>query len=241
MTRKPLIFLVDDDPDIRELTAAYLQKYGLEVLGFAQADDMLRRLQRLRPDLLLLDWMLPGLSGMDTCKKLRAEQDDLPIIMLTARSEAMDRILGLEMGADDYLGKPFEPRELLARIQAVLRRRPQASLPVAAAEVCLGTWWFDPATRTLYHDQAVHMLTDAEYVLIKTLTERPGQPVSRDRLLEKMHGGPAEDVDPRSIDVAVYRLRKILEPDPNQPRVIQTMRGRGYVFVPPRVSEHEPS
>ena len=241
MTRKPLIFLVDDDPDIRELTAAYLQKYGLEVLGFAQADDMLRRLQRLRPDLLLLDWMLPGLSGMDTCKKLRAEQDDLPIIMLTARGEAMDRILGLEMGADDYLGKPFEPRELLARIQAVLRRRPQASLPVAAAEVCLGTWWFDPATRTLYHDQAVHMLTDAEYVLIKTLTERPGQPVSRDRLLEKMHGGPAEDVDPRSIDVAVYRLRKILEPDPNQPRVIQTMRGRGYVFVPPRVSEHEPS
>ncbi|MCE1186489.1 response regulator [Zoogloea sp.] len=233
-TRRPLIYLVDDDAELRQMLAAYLERNGLEALGIPSGDELLRRLKRLRPDLIVLDLMMPGLSGLDACRRLRVEQDEVPIIMLTARADLVDRIVGLESGADDYLGKPFDPRELLARIQAVLRRRPIPALPSPGEEVTIGAWRFHPTTRSLHGGEGgadVQPLSDAEFALLKALTERPGLPQSREKLLEAMHGRDVEATD-RSVDVAIHRLRKLLEPDSEAPRYIQTMRGRGYVFVP---------
>lgn len=239
--RRPLLFFVDDDPELREMTVAYLIRSGFDCIGLPSGDELLRRLKRLRPDLIILDLMMPGLSGLDVCRKLRADQDEVPVIMLTARADVVDRIIGLEFGADDYLGKPFDPRELLARVEAVLRRRPPPAVPVGAAAVNLGDWTFHPATRTLVRETQngvalavaqVQPLSDTEYALLKALTDRPGQPLARFRLVEAMHGRDSE-VDDRSVDVAIHRLRRLVEPDPEAPRYIQTMRGRGYVFVPP--------
>jgi two-component system, OmpR family, phosphate regulon response regulator OmpR len=230
-TRRPLIYLVDDDAELRQMVATYLERNGLETLGIPSGDELLRRLKRLRPDLIVLDLMMPGLSGLDACRRLRVEQDEVPIIMLTARADLVDRIVGLESGADDYLGKPFDPRELLARIQAVLRRRPIPALPTPGEAVEMGAWRFQPATRSLQRGEELQALSDAEFALLKALTDRPGLPQSREKLLEAMHGREAEATD-RSVDVAVHRLRKLLEPNPEAPRYIQTMRGRGYVFVP---------
>jgi two-component system phosphate regulon response regulator OmpR len=230
-TRSPLIFLVDDDAELREMVGNYLVKNGLEVIGMSTGDEMLRRIQRLRPDLVVLDLMMPGSSGLETCRRLRVERDDVPIIMLTARSDLVDRVIGLESGADDYLGKPFDPRELLARIHAVLRRRPIPALPGQAQSVQMGAWVFSPASRTLQRGDEVQALSDAEHALLRAMTERPGQPLSRERLLEAMHGRHPEIQD-RSVDVAIHRLRRLVEPNIDAPRYIQTMRGCGYVFVP---------
>lgn len=230
-SRCPLLFLVDDDAELREMISAYLAQNGYEVVSLPSGDELLRRIKRLRPDLIVLDLMMPGRSGLDVCKALRAERDEVPVIMLTARSDTVDRIVGLELGADDYLGKPFEPRELLARIQAVLRRRPQPALPAQADTVLIGQWHFCPATRTLRQGEAVHPLSDAEHSLLKALTDRPGLPLSRSWLIDSIHGRSSE-IDDRSVDVAIYRLRRLIEPNPQAPRYIQTMRGHGYVFVP---------
>lgn len=238
-SRRPLIFLVDDDAELRELTKAYLERNGLEVVGLPSGDELLRRIKRLRPDLIVLDLMMPGVSGLEACRNLRAERDDVPVIMLTARADLVDRIIGLEIGADDYLGKPFDPRELLARVQAVLRRRPVPALPAQAETVRIGVWTFVPATRTLQREGEIQPLSDAEYALLKALTDRPGLPLARDRLIEAMHGRESEVYD-RSVDVAIYRLRRLVEPDPDAPRYIQTMRGRGYVFIPdPPAGAHD--
>jgi two-component system phosphate regulon response regulator OmpR len=235
MTKPYHLYVVEDDPALREMLCAYLEKQGLAVTAMSQAEDMLRRIHRLRPDLIVLDVTLPGMSGLQACQRLRAEGDTVPVILLTARIEEVDRVLGLEMGADDYLGKPFSARELLARIHAVLRRTsvlpgaPQAHLP----DVTIGDYRFAPATRSLEHrgTGALRVLGSVEYALLAELVAHPGVPISRERLLSASHAR-GDDVLPRTVDVTVMRLRRIVEPDPAVPRHLQTVRGHGYMFVP---------
>jgi two-component system, OmpR family, phosphate regulon response regulator OmpR len=228
------LFVVEDDPAMRDMLAAYLEKQGLAVTSMPSAEDLMRRIHRLRPDLIVLDVTLPGASGLDACRRLRAEGDRVPIILLTARTEEIDRVLGLEMGADDYLGKPFSARELLARIRAVLRRaNTTPGVPVAGdAEVAIGGMTFVPQTRSLLGpDGALRVLSTVEYTMLAELVTNPGVPISRERLLAASHGRD-ETLLARTVDVAVMRLRKLVEPDPAMPRYIQTVRGHGYMFVP---------
>jgi len=227
------LFVVEDDPALRGMLADYMEKQGLAVTTMSSAEELLRRIHRLRPDLIVLDVGLPGMSGLDACTRLRAEGDRVPIVLLTARSEEVDRIVGLEMGADDYLGKPFSARELLARVRAVLRRADAApGVPRGApAPVRIGAYTFAPASRSLHNGDDVRMLSTIEYALLAELVANPRVPISRERLLAATHGR-ADAVLLRTIDVAVMRLRKLLEPDPAEPRYIQTVRGLGYMFVP---------
>jgi two-component system, OmpR family, phosphate regulon response regulator OmpR len=227
------LFVVEDDPALRSMLADYLEKQGLAVTTMSNAEDLMLRMHRLRPDLIVLDVGLPGMSGLDACTRLRAEGDRVPIILLTARSEEVDRIVGLEMGADDYLGKPFSARELLARARAVLRRADTApGLPrVDAAPVLIGAFTFVPASRSVQRGDEVRVLSTVEYSLLAELVASPRVPISRERLLAATHAR-ADTVLLRTIDVAVMRLRKLLEPDPAEPRYIQTVRGMGYMFVP---------
>lgn len=227
------LFVVEDDNPLRDMIADYLEKQGLVVTAMASAEELLRRIHRLRPDLVVLDVGLPGMSGLQACQKLRAEGDRVPIILLTARSEEIDRVLGLEMGADDYLGKPFSARELLARAHAVLRR--SQHVPGAPREqieaVTIGAYRFVPATRSLHRDGETRVLNTVEYALLAEFVAHPNVTLSRERLLAVSHAR-GDAVLLRTIDVAVMRLRKAIEPDPAQPRYIQTVRGHGYVFVP---------
>ncbi len=227
------LFIVEDDPALRDMLADYLAKQGLVVTTMTNAEDLLRRMHRLRPDLIVLDVGLPGMSGLDACTRLRAEGDRVPIVLLTARSEEIDRVVGLEMGADDYLGKPFSARELLARVRAVLRRADIApGVPRGeSAPVRIGGWTFAAASRSLHQGEELRMLSSIEYSLLAELVANPRVPISRERLLATTHGR-ADAVLLRTIDVAVMRLRKLLEPDPAEPRYIQTVRGLGYMFVP---------
>lgn len=232
-----LVFLVDDDAELRQMTADYLRRNGLSVSDFENAEDFLLRLKRLRPDLAVVDVMLPGMDGLTACRRLRAQGDDLPVILLTARAEENDRVMGLESGADDYLCKPFNPRELLARIQVALRRRPgtRAAPEAGAKPVRIGGWTFDPARRTLTRGTEVVVLRDAEFALLKAFASNPYTPLTRERLLELTHARPDAVFD-RSIDVAIHRLRRLVEPDPGEPRHFQTLRGHGYVFIPDNVA-----
>jgi two-component system, OmpR family, phosphate regulon response regulator OmpR len=232
-TRPHHIFVVEDDPSLRDMLADYLEKQGMAVTAMASAEELLRRINRLRPNLIVLDVGLPGMSGLDACTRLRADGDRVPIVLLTARSEEVDRIVGLEMGADDYLGKPFSARELLARVRAVLRRvDAPPGVPRADAEpVRIGAFTFAPASRSLHRGDEVRVLSTVEYSLLAELVASPRVPISRERLLAAAHGR-ADAVLLRTVDVAVMRLRKLLEPDPAEPRYIQTVRGLGYMFVP---------
>jgi two-component system, OmpR family, phosphate regulon response regulator OmpR len=237
MDTKPYhLFVVEDDPAMRDMLSGYLEKQGLTVTGMPSAEDLLRRMHRLRPDLVILDVTLPGMSGLQACQTLRAQGDRVPIILLTARTEEVDRVLGLEMGADDYLGKPFSARELLARIRAVLRRQGGIpGLPQAHDQtVRIGAHTFVPATRSLLgEDGQTRVLSTVEYAMLTELVTNPGTPISRERLLAASHSR-GDDVLARTADVAVMRLRKLVEPDPAMPRYIQTVRGHGYMFVPGR-------
>ena len=185
-------------------------------------------------DLIVLDVMMPGEDGLSVCRRLRA-QGGIPILMLTALGDETDRIVGLEVGADDYLPKPFNPRELLARIHAVLRRRPSPEAPGApskeAAVVNFGPFEFDLSLRRLSKNGEQIALTTGEFSMLKALVRHPRQPLSRDKLAQLARGREFEPFD-RSLDVQISRLRKMLEPDPAQPRYIQTVWGVGYVFVP---------
>ena len=227
------LYVVEDDVAMRDMLATYLERQGLAVTAMGSAEELLKRMDRLRPDLVVLDINLPGISGLQACQQLRAQGDRLPIILLTAQSDEIDRVLGLEMGADDYLGKPFSARELLARIRAVLRRVGTApGLPVpGAAPVALGDLRFDPASRTLQGPEGARVLSTVEFALLAELVASPHVPLSRERLLAATHQR-ADSVAERTIDVAVMRLRKLVEPDPAMPRFIQTVRGHGYMFVP---------
>ena len=229
------ILMVDDDVRIRELLQRYLTEQGFSVKSAGDAKEMDIALSADNYDLLVLDLMLPGEDGLAICRRLRGNSVNTPIIMLTARGDEVDRIIGLEMGADDYLPKPFNPRELLARIQAVLRR--QAPLPIPGAPtttanvVEFGGYSLDLAARRLSKGGADIALTTGEFALLKILVSHPREPLSREKLMELARGREHEPFD-RSIDIQVSRVRKLIEPDHAHPRYIQTVWGFGYVFVP---------
>jgi two-component system phosphate regulon response regulator OmpR len=232
---KTRILVVDDDARLRDLLQRYLGEQGYAVRAVHDAVEMNRQLARERYDLMILDLMLPGEDGLSVCRRLRGGGEKIPIIMLTAKGDAVDRIVGLELGADDYLPKPFNPRELLARIQAVLRRRPPPLPPAApSAEpqiVEFGPFRLNLATRRLTRSGEDVPLTSGEFALLKVLVQHPRTPLSRDKLMELARGREFGVFD-RSIDVQVSRLRRLIEPDPARPAYIQTVWGFGYVFVP---------
>lgn len=228
------VLLVDDDARLRELLSRYLQEQGFAIKAVNDAPMMDRALHREHFDLIVLDLMLPGEDGLSICRRLRAAENTVPIIMLTAKGDDVDRIVGLEMGADDYLGKPFNPRELVARIQAVMRRQPPPlpGAPTAEDEVIVfGRIRVNLGTRALQRDGEEIQLTTGEFSLLKVLLQHPRQPLSRDKLMELARGREYGVFD-RAIDVQVSRLRKLVEDDPAKPRYIQTVWGFGYVFVP---------
>ena len=230
----PKILVVDDDVRLRDLLSRYLTEQGFQVTAIADSSQLDRRLQRDPPHLLVLDLMLPGEDGLSVCRRLRGAGETVPIIMLTAKGEEVDRIVGLEMGADDYLPKPFNPRELVARIHAVLRRhgdRPTPGAPTTEGRVAFGGHMLDLAARTLERDGDVQTLTTGEFSLIKVFVQHPRQPLAREKLMLLARGRDHEVFD-RAIDVQVSRLRKLVEPDPAAPRYIQTVWGFGYVYVP---------
>ena len=235
LSRSDKILVVDDDGRIRDLLRRYLTQEGFEVFQAEDGKALNRILLRETVDLIVLDLMLPGEDGLTICRRLRAANDRTPIIMLTAKVEDVDRIVGLEVGADDYLGKPFNPRELLARINAVLRRRPIAEAPGAPSSdnelVHFGPFSFDLATRTLHKAGEELPLTTGEFAMLKALVRHPRQPMSREKLAQLARGREFEPFD-RSLDVQISRLRKMIEADASTPRYIQTVWGVGYVFVP---------
>ena len=234
MARPFKVWVVDDDPELTDMLGAYLGQHGYEVRCFETADLFLARLRIQRPDLVVLDLMLPGQDGLALLRQLRSAQDDLPVVMLTAKGDPVDRILGLEQGADDYLAKPFLPRELTARVDSVLRRHSQRPVGIAqAAEepVVFGHCVLDLGARTLMCGDTPLPITSGEFSLLTAVVHNAHRPLSRQRLIE-IARGPASDTDARSMDVQVSRLRKLIEPDPRRPRYIQTVWGFGYVFVP---------
>ena len=234
-TRPNKILVVDDDTRIRDLLRRYLSQEGFDVLLAEDGKSLTRIMLRETADLIVLDLMMPGEDGLSICRRLRAAGDVTPIIMLTAKGEDIDRIVGLEVGADDYLGKPFNPRELLARIHAVLRRRPTPEVPGAPStenEVArFGVFTFDLAARTLHKEGKELTLTTGEFAMLKALVRHPRVPLSREKLAQLSRGREFEPFD-RSLDVQVSRLRKLIEKDPASPHFIQTVWGVGYVFVP---------
>ncbi len=229
------ILVVDDDIKLRQLLERYLIQQGFAARAVDGAQAMDKALARELYDLVVLDLMMPGEDGLAVCRRLRAAGNDVAIIMLTAKGDEVDRIVGLEMGADDYLPKPFNPRELVARIQAVLRRKaapPPPGAPAAVEEVVeFGAVRLNLATRRLERQGQTVQLTTGEFAVLQVLVAHPRQPMSRDKLMELARGREYEVFD-RAIDVQVSRLRKLVEEDPAKPRYIQTVWGFGYVFVP---------
>ena len=232
MTDNPILLLVDDDPRWRELLARYLEANGFEIKQAQDGVSMLRILDRDHVDGILLDMMMPGESGLDLCRKIRAQGDMVPILMLTAKGDEIDRIVGLEVGADDYIPKPANPREILARIRAVMRRSPPVvpGAPRAGGVVEFGPFRLDPEARTLSKNGENIPLTSGEFAVLDVLARNAGQVLSRDRLVH-LARGRAANAGERSVDTAVGRLRKAIEEDPNQPKWIQTVWGEGYVFT----------
>ena len=233
-TAPPKILVVDDDVRLRDLLTRYLGEQGFQVSSLADAREIDKKLQRDPPHLIVLDLMLPGEDGLSVCRRLRGAGETVPIIMLTAKGEEVDRIVGLEMGADDYLPKPFNPRELVARIHAVLRRQLERLAPGAPGNegsVPFGPYALDLSARALLKDGASISLTTGEFSLLKVFVQHPRQPLAREKLMMLARGRDHEVFD-RAIDVQVSRLRKLIEPDPANPRFIQTVWGFGYVYVP---------
>jgi two-component system, OmpR family, response regulator len=239
MDRQPHILVVDDDREIRSLISQFLTRHGHRVTAAKDGAEMFRALEAARIDLIVLDLMMPGEDGLSLCRRLRAPPAPVggpPIIMLTAMGEETDRIVGLEMGADDYLAKPFNPRELLARIKAVLRRA--NGLPGPAAEQSAGRtlsfegWRLDLTRRELHSPEGVLVqLSAGEFDLLLAFAEHPQRVLNRDQLLDLARGRSAVPFD-RSIDVQVSRLRRKIEPNPGEPTLIKTVRSGGYIFTP---------
>ncbi len=228
------ILIVDDDPVVRDIVRAYLQAQGYEVSVLHHGMGLQRRLQIERPDLVVLDIMMPELDGISALRTLRVAGDDIPVILLTARADVIDRVIGLELGADDYLGKPFDPGELVARIRTVLRRR-GAIVPGAAPEqrapYRFGRFEINFPARELRRDGERIALRSSEFAMLKIFVNHPMTVLNRAQLLEKLHGHGAEHRN-RSLDVSIWRLRRLIELDPSEPRYVQTVWGQGYVFVP---------
>ncbi len=229
----PHILVVDDHSEIRDLLKRFLEQHGMRVSCARDGKEMKRLLDEREFDLLVLDLMMPGEDGLTLCRELRVKSR-LPIIMLTAMGEETDRIIGLEMGADDYLSKPFNPRELLARIKAVMRRTQVESLPVPETltrDLRFDRWLLDVNRRELVDEEGVGMsLSTAEFDLLKVFLERPQRVLSRDQLLDLARGREAVAFD-RAIDTLVSRLRRKLERDPKNPELIKTIWGGGYLFA----------
>ncbi|NDL70708.1 response regulator [Vreelandella alkaliphila] len=235
MTTTPAtLMVVDDDLEIRELLADYLGRHGYQVLTADGADSLYQQLAKQTPDLLIVDVMMPGDDGFTICRELR-KTSDIPIIMLTASADDTDRVLGLELGADDYIAKPFNPRELLARIKAVLRRARPAAATVATAQearrVRFGDWQLDRMTRELIDQEGIRTaLSGADFQLLQVFLERPATVITRDDLYTLTRGREAPPLD-RSIDVHVCRLRQRLGEDAQHSQLIRTVRGAGYVLT----------
>ncbi|MCE9944952.1 response regulator [Aeromonas rivipollensis] len=229
----PHILVVDDHSEIRDLLKRFLEQHGMRVSCARDGKEMKRLLDEREFDLLVLDLMMPGEDGLTLCRELRVKSR-LPIIMLTAMGEETDRIIGLEMGADDYLAKPFNPRELLARIKAVMRRTQVESQPVPETltrDLRFDRWLLDINRRELVDEEGVGMsLSTAEFDLLKVFLERPQRVLSRDQLLDLARGREAVAFD-RAIDTLVSRLRRKLERDPKNPELIKTIWGGGYLFA----------
>ncbi len=229
------VLTIDDDPEMRALLQRYLASQGMTVRSLADGSGLERLLAREAFDVLVLDLMMPGEDGLSICRRLRAQGETIPVIMLTARGDPVDRIVGLEMGADDYLAKPFTPRELVARIQAIMRRQAMQAAGtarhVAGEAICFGAFSFYPQRRELERDGQPLALSSGEYALLNVLTANPGRKLGRERLLELAFGREHE-ASARAVDVQILRLRRLIEDDATQPRFIQTVWGFGYVFVP---------
>ena len=222
----PRILLIEDDPRLAEMVAEYLGEAGYRVSVADTGEAGLARLAREPHDAIVLDLMLPDTDGLAVCRRVRAASDT-PILMLTARGDPMDRVVGLEMGADDYLPKPFEPRELLARLRAILRRRQPGAAP---AVLRFGRLEIDRDARAVRLDGAERPLTAHQFGLLVALAENAGRVLSRDTLMDLVRGEALEAFD-RSIDVHVSRIRVAIEDDPKRPRRLLTVRGAGYVFA----------
>jgi two-component system OmpR family response regulator len=232
MERADHVLVVDDDAEIRKLLGEYLERNGFRVSLATDGAEMRRALDRSRPDIVVLDLMLPGDSGLKLCRDLRVESS-LPVIMLTARAEEVDRIVGLEMGADDYLAKPFSPRELVARIRSILRRARGLALPAGdgAHQLRFAGWTLDLAARQLVApDGVVVALSGAEFKLLSVFVEHPNRVLDRNQLMDLTVGRDGAPFD-RSIDVQVSRLRVRLRDDAREPRIIKTVRNEGYVLA----------
>ncbi len=230
----PNILVVEDDRETRTLIAKYLRNNACNVTAVSDGREMARAMADHRVDLIILDVMLPGEDGLSLCRKVRSEAQT-PIIMLTARGEDVDRIVGLEMGADDYLPKPFNPRELLARINAVLRRQATAQAASSiegASTLTFEGWRIDLRLRELRNPEGARVaVTSAEFDLLRTFCERPGRVLSRDSLLDLTQGRATGSFE-RSIDVLVSRIRRKIEQNPQDPTIIKTVRSGGYLFTP---------
>ena len=238
MTQQKDILICDDERDLREMLQEYLQKRGFAVRLAADGDELEARIAESEPDLILLDINMPGRDGLTMLRTLRASQDTA-IVMLTAAGETIDKIVGLEMGADDYLGKPVDLRELEARIKAVLRRRNSQAEPrqpesVAADRVAFGDFVLDMDGAKLYAaDGAEVPITAMEFRLLRLFAENRGRVLNRDQILEQAHDRSWDPYD-RSIDIRISRLRRKIEKNPQKPEIIRTARGIGYVFDPPK-------
>ncbi|MCG3729643.1 osmolarity response regulator transcription factor OmpR [Vibrio cincinnatiensis] len=228
------ILVVDDDARLRALLERYLSEQGFQVRSVANSEQMDRLLTRETFHLMVLDLMLPGEDGLSICRRLRHANNSIPILMLTAKGDEIDRIVGLEVGADDYLPKPFNPRELLARIKAVLRRQVVEAPGAPSADdtvVEFGEFRLNLGTREMFHGEEPMPLTSGEFAVLKALVTNAREPLSRDKLMNMARGREYSAME-RSIDVQISRLRRMLEVDPSKPRYIQTVWGLGYVFVP---------
>ena len=236
----PHVLVVDDDPALRALLGEYLAANGFHVQAVADGAAMRAAMAAGMPDLLVLDLMLPGEDGLALARDLRT-RSELPILMLSARGEEIDRVVGLEVGADDYMAKPFSPRELLARLRALLRRaRPAGATPVprAGTEVAaagnlpsFGPYTLDVAAHRLLRDGVEVRLTTAEFALLRLFAERPNRVLSRDNIIDLLKGYNRDPFD-RSVDIRITRLRRKIEADPAHPAYIRTVRGEGYLFNP---------
>ena len=232
---RPRVLVVDDDPALRDLLADYLGASGFVVDAAGDGVQMRERMAQAMPDVLVLDLMLPGEDGLSLARELR-RGSTLPILMLSARGEEIDRVVGLEVGADDYLPKPFSPRELLARLRALLRRAGSGTAPATGAATATSRWAFGPftvddAARRLLREGVEVPINGAEYDLLLAFVQHPNRVLSRDQLVDWFKGYE-RDAGDRSIDVRVMRLRRRIEPDPERPVYIRTVRGEGYLFNP---------
>ena len=226
-----VLALIDDDPKILELTAKYLRDQKFTVYTGKNGKELDEIIKKYAADLIILDLMMPEESGLQICQRLRVNDVLIPIIMLTAKGDEVDRIVGLEMGADDYLPKPFNPRELLARINAIIRRKETFSKKSSKNSIKFGDFLFNIQNRSLSKDGKSISITTGEFNLLKVFTERPKQPLSRDQIMQLARGKEL-DVFDRSIDVQISRIRKLIEDDPNNPKYLQTKWGFGYIFNP---------